>query len=196
MSDLRQQLRGVLRGCVCFVGVGNPEHSDDGFGVYLAEELRAALAPGLPEGVPDRAPPRSPASPVEVRPDRSVLPVRARVQVRLAGISPEDHLASLAEGRFDQVMFLDAVDFGGQPGAVVLLDSNAMAARFPQVSTHRLSLGLLAQGLEQSRRLRVWLLGVQPASVREGRGLSPVVVATLTLLKSLLLEATEEVPAC
>ncbi len=46
MADLREQLEQSLRGRVCWMGLGNVELGDDGFGVRLAESLRQA-------GVPD-----------------------------------------------------------------------------------------------------------------------------------------------
>ena len=93
-------------------------------------------------------------------------------------------------------MFLDAVDVGAEPGSTVLLDSRAIATRFPQVSTHRLSLGFLAQCLEQLGVTRVWLLGVQPASLRPGTGLSPAVDRARAMLQALLVGVHEEALAC
>jgi hydrogenase 3 maturation protease len=109
--------------------------------------------------------------------------------VLLAGLTPERHLAFLAEGGFEHVLLLDAVAFGGVPGSVVLLDSREMESRFPQVSTHRLSLGLLARWIEQSGGTTVHLLGVQPASLRPGTALSAPVRASVELLVALLEEA-------
>ena len=168
MADLREQLRNVLAGRVCVVGVGNVDHGDDGLGPRLAAEFGRKRA--------GRA--RSPAS---------------TVHVLVAGISPEDHLVRLLDGGFDQVLFLDAVDCGAEPGAVTLLDAGAMNARFPQISTHRLSLGALARVLEQNGRTRAWLLGVQPASLHAGAPLSGPVSATVRLLTELLLGALSEV---
>ncbi len=42
MSDLRQELETRLRGRVCFMGLGNADYGDDGFGIRLAERLLAA----------------------------------------------------------------------------------------------------------------------------------------------------------
>jgi len=61
-----------------------------------------------------------------------------------------------------------------------------MAARFPQVSTHKISLGLLARCLEANGRTRAWLLGVQPESLQPGAGLTPAVQNTLKILTELL----------
>ena len=113
--------------------------------------------------------------------------------VLLAGMSPERHLAFLTDGGFDHVLFLDAVAFGGEPGSVVLLDARAMEARFPQVSTHRLSLGLLAGWIEQNGHTTVHLLGVQPVSLKPGAALSIPVQAALELLVEVLRAAAGEV---
>jgi Ni,Fe-hydrogenase maturation factor len=78
------------------------------------------------------------------------------------------------------------VEFGGIPGSAVLLDSDHMTARFPQASTHKLSLGLLAKLAEANGTTKAWLLGVQPDSLRPGAGLTPAVRGTLELLLDLL----------
>ncbi|HQL77693.1 MAG TPA: hydrogenase maturation protease [Verrucomicrobiota bacterium] len=109
-----------------------------------------------------------------------------------AGVSPERFIGRLAVEGFDHVIFLDAVEFGGAPGSVVLLDSQEMAARFPQVSTHKLSLGLLARQIEATGRTRAWLLGVQPGSLKPCDALTPAVQATLELLIELLTACLRE----
>jgi hydrogenase maturation protease len=155
MIDLRQQIERCAAGRVCFMGLGNTESGDDGFGVRLARELADA-------GLPD---------------------------VIVAGSEPERFIGRAAECGHDHLVFLDAVDFGAPPGSAVWLDSGAMAGRFPQVSTHRISLGLLSRCAESSGKTRAWLLGVQPQSLRPARQLSPAVEATLQVLRGWLLEA-------
>jgi hydrogenase maturation protease len=88
--------------------------------------------------------------------------------------------------RFDTILFLDAVDAGRMAGDVVLLDAAAIEARFPQVSTHRLSLGVLARALQAESGCRVCLLGVQPGSLALSAGLSPAVRDSVCLLSDLL----------
>ena len=60
-------------------------------------------------------------------------------EIIVAGTAPEQYLGRLADGRFDHVIFLDAVDLGAAPGSVVLLDSTQMASarsrRFPPTSS-------------------------------------------------------------
>ncbi len=113
----------------------------------------------------------------------------------MAGTTPERYVPFLSGGGFDTVLFLDAVEVGAAPGSVVLLDSGEMAARWPQVSTHKLSLGLLARLIESDGGTRAWLLGIQPETLEPGRGISPVVSATLESLAGLLRETPQEVLA-
>jgi hydrogenase maturation protease len=148
MPDLREQLHASLRGRVCFMGLGNVQGGDDGFGVRLAESLARA-------GLPD---------------------------VLVAGTAPEPLVSRCMDCGFDHLVFLDAVDFGAAPGSVVFLNSGEMVARFPQISTHKLSLGLLAKCVENNGNSRAWLLGAQPASLKPSPALSLAIQATLDIL--------------
>lgn len=152
MTSLPSQLQACLRGRVCFMGLGNPAHRDDGLGVRLAEMLSAA-------GVPD---------------------------VVLAGTTPERFVGKVAATSFDHLIFLDAADFWGKPGSVVFLDSTQMAARFPQVSTHTLSLGMLAKWAESNGSTRAWLLGIQPESLKSGTCLTATIQRTVDMLARIL----------
>jgi hydrogenase maturation protease len=88
--------------------------------------------------------------------DQSAIPHVVR-----AGPNPERWITSVDLASYQHVVFLDAVDLGANPGSVVLLSANDIAARYPQVSTHKISLGLLARYVESSSRARAWLLGIQ-----------------------------------
>jgi hydrogenase maturation protease len=81
------------------------------------------------------------------------------------------------------------------PGSTILLDSEQMSARYPQVSTHKISLGLLAKWAEANGTTKAWLLGVQPESLKPGDELTPAVRATLELLRDLVRGITSEVMA-
>ncbi len=152
MADLREQIQPALRGRVCFVGLGNVDGGDDGFGVQLAQALVRA-------GVPD---------------------------VVFAGTAPERLVRHCADKGFDDLVFLDAVDCGAAPGSVVFLNSQEMAARFPQISTHNISLGILARCFEAGGRSKAWLLGAQPASLKPSPALSPSIAAAVAVLTALI----------
>jgi hydrogenase maturation protease len=152
MPGLREQIQSALGGRVCFMGLGNVDGGDDGFGVRMAESLARA-------GVPD---------------------------VVIAGTAPEQWAGRCADTGFDHLVFLDAVDFGAAPGSVVFLNSQEMAARFPQISTHNISLGMLAKYIESGGMTRVWLLGAQPLSLKPAPALSPAIRTTLAILTDLI----------
>lgn len=159
MNDLRRQLAPCFQGRVCLMGLGNVELGDDGFGVWLAEAMtRSRVAGG----------------------------VEPSVRIIIAGTNAEQHISRLAQEQVHHLIFLDAVEFGGAPGDVVFLNAWEMRARFPQVSTHKISLGLLAKWAESEAGVRAWLLGVQPESLKPGADLSPRVQQSLTLLAELL----------
>lgn len=154
MNDLRQQLTTELHGRVCWVGLGNTDYNDDGFGVRLAERLADA---GLPN-------------------------------VIIAGKSPDRYMSQIAGGGFAHVVFLDTVEFGGASGSTIFVNASEIVSRFPQVSTHKISLGLLAKWVEASGRTKAWLLGVQPRSIARGAQLTPAVETTLAALCELLID--------
>ncbi len=110
--------------------------------------------------------------------------------VVIAGQSPERHVGRASEAGFDHVVFLDAVDMDAAAGSVVFLDAEHIVARYPQVSTHKLSLGALARWVEADGTTRAWLLGVQPRTLRETDQLSQTVEATLAALGDLLKETS------
>lgn len=139
-----------LAGRVCFMGLGNIDYGDDGFGVYLAEDLMAA-------GVSN---------------------------VIIAGTTPDRWISRFAD--IDHIVFLDAVEFGGHPGSAIFLDAAAITARFPQISTHKISLSTLAKWVEVTGTAKAWLLGVQPESLRSSPQLTPTLQRTLNVLLELL----------
>jgi len=114
--------------------------------------------------------------------------------VIVAGTTPERWMARLASGRYDNVLFVDAVEFEGQPGSVVLLEGREIRARLPQVSTHKISLGVLADLIERDAPTRVRVLGVKPEALCSGQGLSPAVGETARALAAILGEALADAP--
>ncbi len=106
--------------------------------------------------------------------------------VLVADTTPENHAAALGREHYDTVIFLDAVHSGGEPGSVILMEASAISSAFPQVSTHKLSLGTLARIVASGNTTKVWFLGVCPASVEAGKDLSGVVRQTVGILAGLI----------
>jgi hypothetical protein len=84
---------------------------------------------------------------------------------------------------------------GTPPGTAVLLDAGQLAVRYPQVSTHTLSLGTLARLIEAAGP-RVLLLGVEPESL-SGSELSACVRTTVDAVCVILSEvlAMDAIPS-
>jgi len=119
------------------------------------------------------------------------------LDVVVAGTAPDRYIAVTADQEFDHVVFLDAVEFGRAPGSAIFLDSHEIEARFPQISTHKISLSTWAKFLESNGITKIWLLGVQPESVRREQTLSPGVRATFDVVLDLLFRLkTKDVPVC
>ncbi len=108
--------------------------------------------------------------------------------VIVAGTMPERYIDGATSEAFDHLIFLDAVEFGADPGSAVFLDSEEMANRFPQISTHKISLGLMAKLVEENGRTKAHLLGVQPETIRTCSGLSQAAQETVELLCDLILD--------
>lgn len=159
MPDLREQLERCFQGSACVMGLGNIEYGDDGFGVFLADALTQRVSGAVDSDVHT---------------------------VVNAGAVPERYLGSIAGKGFDHLLFVDAVEFDGAPGSIVFLNAGEMASRFPQISTHKISVGVLAKWVEEGGTTKAWMLGVQPGSIKPVRGLTTHVQGTLTLLTELL----------
>ena len=160
MPDLREKLVHCFRGRVCVMGIGNTDFGDDGVGVALADAIAGRL-------------------------NRSGRVSLAR-DVIIAGSAPERLIGSAAGKGCDHLVFLDAVEFGGEPGSVIFLKGEEIAARFPQISTHKVSIGLLARCIHANEGTAVWLLGIQPGSLKTMQGLSPAVQRTREVLEDML----------
>jgi hydrogenase 3 maturation protease len=107
--------------------------------------------------------------------------------VIIAGTSPDRYMGLVTGKGFSHVVFVDAVDFGGASGSAIFINATEISSRFPQVSTHKISLGLLSKWAEASGT-RAWLLGVQPKSLGRSGKLTPAVETTLAALSELLVE--------
>lgn len=154
----------TARAPVLVAGIGNVFLGDDGFGVEVARRLaRKPLPPGI-----------------EV------------ADYGIRGL----HLAyELLGGRFGTLVLVDAIPLDDPPGTIAVLevdlDAPEIAGR--PVDAHGMDpvavLGLLRTlGGGASRVSRVRVVGCRPAVVREGMGLSDVVLAAAGQAERVVLE--------
>ena len=121
--------------------------------------------------------------------------------VIVAERTPEQWVPSSCGAGARPSCFLDAVEMGRRPGPSFSSTPREIVARFPQVSTHKLSLGTLARLIEAERRERVLPpRGAARVAVGHAAGLSAPVCTTLEILRTLLVEVlpvgTEPLAVC
>ena len=125
--------------------------------------------------------------------ERLALPAENRLVVD-AGTAPENATGLLRRFRPDTVVLVDAAEMGEPPGAVRWLEgARALGC---SASTHTLPLGLLATYLAESLGCRVRLLGIQPAAVSSGDGLSAPVRQSVERLARRLARPRKPASAC
>jgi hydrogenase 3 maturation protease len=100
---------------------------------------------------------------------------------------PENFVPVIARGGWRNVVFIDAVAVEGEPGTVVFgpLAEFAEAEGF---STHKLALALSRKFLEAAGK-RVYLLGIVPADLEFGEGLTAPVERAAVLVRDLIVRA-------
>jgi len=100
---------------------------------------------------------------------------------------PENFVHSIARDECHNVVFIDAVAAEGAPGTVVFgpLAGFAEAESF---STHKLALSLSGKFLEAAGK-RVFLLGIVPADLEFGAGLTADVTRSAASLRDLIRRA-------
>ncbi|AFC99068.1 hydrogenase maturation protease [Methanocella conradii HZ254] len=105
------------------------------------------------------------------------------------GEAPENYTSMIKRLKPSVIIFLDALDFGGMPGSVTLVESEEIQ-RYG-ASTHGLSLEVAMDYLRLETGAVVFLIGVQPERVGEGEGLSPSLVKPINDLARALIEAIQ-----
>ena len=109
---------------------------------------------------------------------------RTRATVIDAESVPENHLEETVRSRPDFVLLVDAVDFGGRVGEVTLLKPESIAPA--GLSTHALTLQMIADYLRARTRAHLLVLGIQPSRVTPWSTLSDEVSQSMRrLLRSL-----------
>jgi len=87
---------------------------------------------------------------------------------------PENYLGVLLDSKPEFVLFIDAVDFGGEAGEWALVPLSVLGDKIP--TTHTVSLKLLGQVLE-SNGAKCLLLAIQPKQIGFGAPMSEEVAS-------------------
>ena len=88
----------------------------------------------------------------------------------IAGKNPENYLHEILESNPDVVVFIDAADWGGEPGEISLLEPDSLANI--DFSTHAYSIKLVEQFLLLNRQMDFVYIGIQPKTTDFGKVMS------------------------
>lgn len=93
-----------------------------------------------------------------------------KIELIDAGIVPENYIQKVLDLKPDKIIIIDAADFGGHPGELRFIPNNAIPES--SVSTHAISLRLLAELINKYSGAEVIFLGIQPKNIEFGEELS------------------------
>ncbi|KPK97769.1 MAG: hypothetical protein AMJ95_07175 [Omnitrophica WOR_2 bacterium SM23_72] len=107
------------------------------------------------------------------------------------GPNPENYLGKVIKDKPDNVVIIDAVDFGGRPGEFREMEGEGLET-VNLFSTHNASLSLTINYLKNNLKLDIIILIIQPQDIGFGEKLSPAVQEALDTLERWFHEATEK----
>jgi hydrogenase 3 maturation protease len=100
------------------------------------------------------------------------------------GEVPESYFSRILAARADTIAFIDAANFGGKPGDMVVLEAESIAGC--SISTHQMPVDLFFRYIKQHSQAEIFALGIQPARIGFGEPMSPEVTETVQALAGLL----------
>lgn len=108
-----------------------------------------------------------------------------------AGVAPENYCGVIVREKPDTIILIDAVAFGGAPGAFQVVEAEALTSH-NLFATHNTSVGMVINYLRTNCQADIIGLIIQPKQIGFGDSLSEEVAATLTQLEAFLYEAAKE----
>jgi hydrogenase 3 maturation protease len=114
----------------------------------------------------------------------ALLEGKTKASVIDVGETPENYIGRIVAAAPDTIVFVDAADFGAQPGDMAVLEPEDMAGC--GISTHRMPLNLFFRFLKERSRADAFALGIQPAQIGFGEAIGPEVASSVKALASLL----------
>lgn len=93
-----------------------------------------------------------------------------------AGYTPENIIDEVIDLAPSNIIFIDAADFSGTPGQTRIIDENHIAQT--TLSTHMIPLNVVSSLIADSIKTTITFIGIQPADVSFGEGLTSDVQKT------------------
>ncbi len=98
--------------------------------------------------------------------------------------SPENLLGELQEFSPDKVILVDAVNLGGKPGSIGMVDIHSI--RKQAMSTHKLPLNMFIDYLQSRMKFKLVFIGIQPRQTGLNTGISKECRNAVPLAKELV----------
>ena len=125
----------------------------------------------------------------------SILTNRIKDKVSMtvidAGPSPENYLEKIIKEAPDTIIILDAVDFGGSPGEIKILEVKDVKTS-NLFSTHNTSISLVINYLQSNLTADIIILVIQPKSIAFGDKLTKEVRDSVDKLESWFYDAVKK----
>jgi len=103
-----------------------------------------------------------------------------------AGTVPENYIQPIIKKAPQNLLIIDAIDFGASPGTIRLFKPEQLNSSV--FSTHALSPRLFVDMVRKNIKVDVYFVGIQPAQVQLGQSISPQVNEAVQLLTDILTE--------
>lgn len=109
-----------------------------------------------------------------------------------AGVSPENYLGKIVKDLPDNIIIIDAADFGGKPGEFKVIEGRKLQT-VNLFSTHNASLSMVINYLRGNLKADIIILIIQPKSMAFGDKLSREVEGALNKLENWFYERGKEI---
>lgn len=103
-----------------------------------------------------------------------------------AGTVPENYIQSIIKTAPQNLLIIDAIDFGASAGAIEIFEPEQLNSSV--FSTHALSPRLFVDVISQQMQVDVYFVGIQPAQTHLGESVSPPVNRAIQRLVGILSE--------
>lgn len=114
------------------------------------------------------------------------LRLKAGLVLQDVGDKPENGIDQAVNSKANKVVIIDAADFGGEIGEARLIPTELIPRT--TLSTHTFPLPVIAKMIEEDTKAKVIFIGIQPAKVELGEGLSSAVRTTADKIIELIRE--------
>ena len=109
---------------------------------------------------------------------------KVRADLIDAGTVPENYIQKIINKCPQNLLVIDAIDFGAKPGTIRLFRPEQLGSHI--ISTHSLSPRLFVDMICQNVSIEVYFIGIQPAQIQLGQPVSQQVNIAIQQLSEVL----------